>query len=363
MASSTLAVAEVDTDAPNTAMADTRRDADHEGRCRLGGAPRAAHGVLPSELARYPERPRQGAPDRAGERACHGWGKHGGTDEDRRSPEPYERDRRRRKAYAEQATTDDGHCSAPCGPVPVRGLAASLTVADGGDGRDPHCPARWADRGDDSNADPYGQRDHQCPGLEHQRPRRQREPERAEERLEPHGSEHTKPGADERGDDPHNGGLAEHRTGHLAAAGTNDPQQGQLSRPLPDGVMEIVKAPTNSDMNANTSSAVEKNESDWLIELVCSSSTVWPVTTSTPCGRARAMARSTAGLLAPGLATTLMSFELALLSQDLLRGRQGEGGERDARQVVSRSELGDPADGEHPREALQQRGHGPFARR
>ena len=35
-------------------------------------------------------------------------------------------------------------------------------------------------------------------------------------------------------------------------------------------VLKIVKAPTNSEMKANTSKAVEKNERAWLMELVCS---------------------------------------------------------------------------------------------
>jgi hypothetical protein len=39
-------------------------------------------------------------------------------------------------------------------------------------------------------------------------------------------------------------------------------------------VLKMVNAPTNSEMNANTSSAVEKNDSAWLTELVVSFTTV-----------------------------------------------------------------------------------------
>ena len=74
-----------------------------------------------------------------------------------------------------------------------------------------------------------------------------------------------------------------------------------------ENVLKMVNPPTNREMNAKTRRAVEKNESAWLTELVCSFTTVWPVTTSTPGGRALAMSRWTAGLLAPGAATTLMS--------------------------------------------------------
>ena len=71
-------------------------------------------------------------------------------------------------------------------------------------------------------------------------------------------------------------------------------------------VLKMVKAPTNSEIKANTSKAVEKNERAWSMELVCSLTTVWPVTTSAPGGKDRAMDRSTAALSAPGRVTTLM---------------------------------------------------------
>ena len=54
-----------------------------------------------------------------------------------------------------------------------------------------------------------------------------------------------------------------------------------------ENVFKMVKPPTNSAMKPKTSSAVLKNPSAWLIALVCSLITVWPVTTSTPRGRTR----------------------------------------------------------------------------
>ena len=60
-------------------------------------------------------------------------------------------------------------------------------------------------------------------------------------------------------------------------------------------------------MKAKTNRAVEKNERAWLMSLVCSLATVWPVTTSTPAGRTLAMACSTDALSAPGLVRTLMA--------------------------------------------------------
>ncbi len=73
-----------------------------------------------------------------------------------------------------------------------------------------------------------------------------------------------------------------------------------------ENVLKMVNPPTNREMKAKTSSAVEKKPSAWLMELVCSVATVWPDTTSTPAGSWRAMARWRAALSVPGLARTLM---------------------------------------------------------
>ena len=69
-------------------------------------------------------------------------------------------------------------------------------------------------------------------------------------------------------------------------------------------VLKIVKPPTKSAMNANTKRAVEKKPRAWLMALACSLATVCPVTTSTPAGRVAAMARCMVALSAPGLAST-----------------------------------------------------------
>ncbi len=71
-----------------------------------------------------------------------------------------------------------------------------------------------------------------------------------------------------------------------------------------ENVFRIVNPPTNSAMNAKTSNAVLKMLNAELILLVCSLTTVWPVTTSTPGGSAAAIDRCTVALSAPGLATT-----------------------------------------------------------
>ena len=77
-----------------------------------------------------------------------------------------------------------------------------------------------------------------------------------------------------------------------------------------ENVLKMVNPPTNKEMNAKTSSAVLKKPSAWSTEFVLSFTTVCPVTTWSPGGRILAMACWTAGLLAPGAVTTLMSSSL-----------------------------------------------------
>ena len=57
-----------------------------------------------------------------------------------------------------------------------------------------------------------------------------------------------------------------------------------------ENVLKIVNAPTNSEIAAKISSAVEMNPSALSTALDSSLATVWPLTTSTPGGSSRAIA-------------------------------------------------------------------------
>jgi len=57
-----------------------------------------------------------------------------------------------------------------------------------------------------------------------------------------------------------------------------------------ENVLKIVNAPTNSEIAAKISSAVEMNDSALSTALDSSLATVWPLTTSTPGGSSRAIA-------------------------------------------------------------------------
>jgi len=115
-----------------------------------------------------------------------------------------------------------------------------------------------------------------------------------------------------------------------------------------ENVLKIVNPPTKSEMKANTNSAVEKNERPWLIEFDCSWATVWPVTTSVPGGSARAMARSTAALSAPG-GEDVDGVVLADLAEHGLGRRQVEDRQGGACQVLGRAEAHDAREGERLR--------------
>ncbi len=92
-------------------------------------------------------------------------------------------------------------------------------------------------------------------------------------------------------------------------------------------VLRMVKAPTKSEMKAKTSSAVEKNDSAWLIWLVASLATVCPVTTSTPSRQDLGDVPLDDGLVGPGLCHHVDGVELA----DLCRTRSAQSAGRTRR--------------------------------
>ena len=87
---------------------------------------------------------------------------------------------------------------------------------------------------------------------------------------------------------------------------------------------------------------------------VASFTTVWAVTTSTPRGSTRVMARCTVALSAPGCVTTSMSLNLTHIAKERLRGRGVEGGERRPGQVAGRAEARNAGDGERLGGAFEQ---------
>ena len=121
-----------------------------------------------------------------------------------------------------------------------------------------------------------------------------------------------------------------------------------------ENVLKMVKPPTNSEMKAKTSRAVEKKERAWLMSLDCSLATVWPVTTSTPLGSAAAMACWTVDLVGPRRGQDIDGVVAPDLAEQPLGRGQVEGGDGGAGQIVGGAESDDPADGERLRWAGQE---------
>ena len=122
-------------------------------------------------------------------------------------------------------------------------------------------------------------------------------------------------------------------------------------------VLRMVKPPTNSAMKAKTSNAVLRKPRAWPMALVASLTTVWPVTTSAPCGRTPRDGALDGRLVGAGLGHDIDGVELAHLAHELLGRGRVEAGQGGPGKVVGRPETHQPGDGEGPRRPLQQNPH------
>ena len=95
------------------------------------------------------------------------------------------------------------------------------------------------------------------------------------------------------------------------------PAPASAGRRVIENVLKIVNPPTNSEMNAKTSSAVEKNDSALLMALDCSFATVWPVTTCTPAAAPWRWRSAAAALLTPGLGKHVDVVDCPDLAEEL----------------------------------------------
>ena len=212
---------------------------DHQGGGGGGGAARVAHGVLAGQGA--------GQPERLGERPADQPGQRPG---DQRAEDGHaeEHDHRARgdvdqpvalvleQPGQQQGDPDEGHEHAEHDPAlaEVGGRERGLGL-EGGHGRDPGRLAGRQQRRQQGDDDADGQRhDHRAP-EEHGAGGRQVEVEDpGEQRLEAVGDQHPEAEADQGGDHGDDQRLEQHRGHHLAPAGPQAAQQGQLAGPLGD---------------------------------------------------------------------------------------------------------------------------------
>ena len=85
---------------------------------------------------------------------------------------------------------------------------------------------------------PDGERDDHRARREHAVCGRQLDTESAEERLDPLGQQHAETEADERGEQPDDERLEDHRAEDLPPRGADRPQRRELARALRDGDRE-----------------------------------------------------------------------------------------------------------------------------
>ena len=228
MALSTLLVADRDSDAPNTAMAETRASptisADAVWAVRRGlrmEFSRPSRPDMPSRRASG--RPMTLAIGRATAGASMATPTKIST-----APRPTSAMAGCVSPTASRATPISVMIAAPDEAAPQRDLGLGLLFGDRRHRGDAHGAAGRADGRDHRHADADDEADDDGAGLEHERARRQRDPEAAQQLLEPDGGQHAEPEADQRRHQPDDRRLAEHGAEHLAAARPDDAQQRQL---------------------------------------------------------------------------------------------------------------------------------------
>ena len=232
MALSTLLVADFDSDAPNTAMAETRASPTIR-----AAAVCAVRRGLRMEFSRpsRPEIPSRRASGRpitlAMGRATAGASMATPT-KISTAPRPTSAMAGCGQPEGEREDPDQGDDAAPDEAAPQWDLVLGLLLGDRRHRGDAHGAAGRADGRDQRHADTHHEADDDGARLEDERARRQRDAEAAQQLLEPDGGQHAQAEADQRRHQPHDGRLAEDGAEHLAPARPHDAQQRQLPRAL-----------------------------------------------------------------------------------------------------------------------------------
>ena len=119
-------------------------------------------------------------------------------------------------------------------PPPQTALGEGHVVAHGRDRGNAAGPSRGQVGGGERDEHADDEADDDRAGLEHQRVLAEVEAEPPEDRLDPDGEQHAEADAEGRPDESHHAGLEQHRARHLAPAGADRAQQGELAAALGD---------------------------------------------------------------------------------------------------------------------------------
>ena len=208
-------------------------DADHQRRRRRRRAPGGAHGVATGEDARDAARPGDRRADHRARRTGRDRtdGDDAGGGEQRAETGTAEGAARR--TGDDRDDTAGEHQRAGDDAPPRRCRTVDRDVAQRGERGDPRGAHGWGERREHRDQDADERSDDERRRADRQTTGRQREPERVEQRLQALGEREAEAEARRRGDDADHDRLSGERPEHLAAVGTDRPEQRR--RPLPLG--------------------------------------------------------------------------------------------------------------------------------
>ena len=144
-----------------------QREPHHEGRGRLGRAPRAAHRILPAQAARGAEQAGERAPDDARHGTRQGRRQHRHADEEEDRAQAHQLDGRLREPDGEQENTDQCDHAAPDEATAQGDLILGQVVGHRRHRGDPHGAPRRADGRHHGHADANEEADDHRAGGEH----------------------------------------------------------------------------------------------------------------------------------------------------------------------------------------------------
>src|SRR5581483_9246864 len=205
---------------------------------------------------------------------------HSGSNEDCDGAEPDEQDRRCGQSRHQSGDANDRRKAADRATPPKRSRLLLAGLDERGDGGDPHRAPGRADRRDHGDPDPNRERDHNRASLEHQRRCRQCHAEGPKQRLQGAAGEHAQPQSDQEAASPTrtaSPSTAANTWRRLAPTMRSSASSRVRCPTVIEKVLKIVKAPTNSEIRANTNSTVDRKESALLTALESSPATVCPL--------------------------------------------------------------------------------------
>jgi hypothetical protein len=243
------------------------------------------------------------------------------------------------------------------GPAAQRSALLDPSALEGGHRRDLRRPAGRGDRRQDGDDQAHHQGHDDGAGEDLGTGGGQVDPEGLEQALQPEGDEDAEPQPDDRREEADHAGLGDHRHHHLAAAGPQGPQEGQLAGPLGHQDRERVEDDEAADEQRDAGEHQQggAEEAEGLLHRLGALVRHLLAGDHLDAGR-QDLGHAVAQLQGRHAADRLHvdGVEGRHLAQHPLGRGHVEGGQGGAGQVVRRAETGDAHDGEVLGRALEQ---------